>query len=91
VKTADSLSGNVLSGATLGAAPNKRLVAKKSFAEGKYLANSVAVRSLACVIIHGHRSAIAQLKVQSFFVHAAPATLLVDAGVTERQQGFALS
>jgi hypothetical protein len=56
-ETASSLCGNVLSGAILGPAPNKRLVAKKSSADGSRLAKSVAIRHLASVILDEYRSA----------------------------------
>jgi hypothetical protein len=54
-ETASSLYGNVLSGAILGPAPNKRLVAKKSSANGSRLAKSVASRHLASVILDEYR------------------------------------
>jgi hypothetical protein len=51
-----SLYGIVLSGAILGPAPIKRLVAKKSSADDRYLAKSVAVTSLVCVILSEYMS-----------------------------------
>jgi hypothetical protein len=58
-----SLWVNVLSGAILGPAPVKRLVAKESSAEDRYLAKSVAVGSLACVILSEYMSAKQCLRV----------------------------
>lgn len=56
-ETVDSLCGKVLSGAILGPALNKRLVAKKSSADGSCLAKLVAFKRLASVILDEYRSA----------------------------------
>lgn len=79
-----SLCGDILSGASLGPAPIKRLVAKESSADDRYLAISVAVRSLACVILSEHLSARQCLRVQLIPLCDARIALLVDVGVNER-------
>jgi hypothetical protein len=58
-----SLCGIILSGAILGQAPVKRLVAKESSADDRYSAKSIAVRSLACVILSDYMSAKQCLRV----------------------------
>jgi hypothetical protein len=79
-----SLCGIILSGAILGPAPIKRLVAKESSADDRYLAKSVAVRSLACVILSEYLSARQCLRVQLFPLYDALIALLVDVGVIKR-------
>jgi hypothetical protein len=78
------LWGNVLSDAILDPAPIKRLVAKESSADYRYLARSVAVRSLACVILSEYLSARQYLRVQLFPLYDALIALLVDVGVIKR-------